>query len=65
MLLKDVCSRLSDEQKSKIDQCKSFEDIAAFVSTLDFELTDEELEGIVGGRNWTGENLDLFRLNPA
>ena len=65
MRFEDVCSRLSDEQKEQVQECKSLTDMVAFVSTLEFELTDEDLEGIVGGGNWTERNLEFFELSTA
>ena len=46
---------LTEEQKSKIAQAKSPEEILEMAKAEGYELIDEEIEGISGGSFWMNE----------
>ena len=43
---------LTPEQQEKAAACKTPEDVLAFAKSEGFELTDEQLEDIAGGKSW-------------
>ena len=45
---------LTEEQKSKVANAKSPEEILEMANTVGYELTDEEIEGIAGGTSASG-----------
>lgn len=53
---------LTDEQKDKLRNCKTPEELLKLVKEEGYELTDDELTGISGGF-WDG--CDLCDLGPV
>ena len=43
---------ISEELRAKIKECTSPEELLALAKEEDFDLTDEQLEGIAGGASW-------------
>jgi len=43
---------LTDEQKAKAQACKTPEEILALARDEGYELSDEELDSVVGGAGW-------------
>ena len=44
---------LTEDQKAKIRECKTPEEMLALAKEEGYELSDEELESISGGISWT------------
>jgi len=53
MSIKDRWKSLTPEQKEKAKSAKTPEDILALAKEDGYELSDDELESIAGGDNWT------------
>ena len=49
MDMKDFYSKLSDEQKQKLKECKNQEELLKLSEDFGLELPDEALDGICGG----------------
>ncbi len=47
--IKDVYEKLNDEQKKKVDECKSADDLMNLFSEWDIELPDDLVEAVGGG----------------
>ena len=43
---------LTDEQKAKLQGCKTPEEVLALAKAEGVELTDEQLEEVSGGKSW-------------
>ncbi|MBQ9042517.1 MAG: Nif11-like leader peptide family natural product precursor [Eggerthellaceae bacterium] len=47
---------LTEEQKARLANCKTLEDVLGLAQEYGYELTDDELEGVAGGgdcpNNW-------------
>ena len=58
-------NELTEEQKAKLRECKTPEEILALAREEDYELSDEQLEGVVGGWDLTkvGGKCPLNRCN--
>ena len=50
---------LTDEQKEKFSKCKTSEELLKQAREEGFELSEEELEDISGGLEWTSSCNDL------
>ena len=48
---------LTPEQKAKAKECKTPEDVLALAKAEGYELSDEELESISGGKFWCTDNF--------
>ena len=44
---------MTEDQKAKIRECKTPEEMLALAKEEGYELSDEELESISGGISWT------------
>ena len=44
---------LTPEQREKVKACKSVEDILALAKEEGYDLSDEELQAVNGGVNWS------------
>ena len=53
MNINEVLSNLTEEQKEKAKKCQSAEELIALAQQEGIELTDEQLEGIAGGVEWS------------
>lgn len=49
----ELFSNLTDEQKAKAKNCQTTEEFLALAKEEGVELTDEQLEGIAGGIEWS------------
>ena len=45
--------KLTDEQKEKFSKCTTLEELLEMAKEEGFELTEEDMEGISGGMEWT------------
>ena len=52
MALEDKIKELTPEQRAKVKQCKTPEELLALAKEAGYELSDDELEGISGGGAW-------------
>ena len=43
---------LTDEQKARVEACKTTEELIALAKEEGVELSDEQLNSIAGGDNW-------------
>ena len=50
---KEMYDSLSDDLKAKATSCKSAEELMNLAKTEGIELTDEQLDAISGGVNWS------------
>ena len=50
---KDLYDGLSDEMKKKVANCKTADDLITLAKTEGIELTDEQLDAISGGFDWS------------
>ena len=50
MALEDRIKALTPEQRARAKQCKSAEELLALAKEDGYELTDDELDAVVGGR---------------
>ena len=48
---------LTEEQKTKLDACKTPEEVLRLAKDEGYELTDEELDQVAGGGGW-GKRLE-------
>ena len=46
-------NKLTDEQKEKFSDCTTLEELLEKAQEEGFELTEEDMEGISGGMEWT------------
>lgn len=51
----NILNTLTDEQKKRIEEAKSPEDLLTIAKETGYELTDEQLEALSGGKSWTDE----------
>ena len=49
---KDLYDSLTEQQKQKLESCRSREEMADFLLAEGIELTDELLESVAGGYLW-------------
>ena len=47
-----ILSKLTDEQKKKIEAAQSPEELLAIAKETGYELTPDELEAVSGGYSW-------------
>lgn len=52
MSLEKMYNELSDEAKARVKACKTPEELFALAVEEGFDLSDDALEGIVGGSSW-------------
>ena len=50
--IKELYDKLTDEQKVKVETCKSQAELVAFLSEEDIAIPDELLSGVAGGFVW-------------
>ena len=48
-VIKDIYEKLNDEQKKKVDACKSEDELMELFSEWDIELPDDLVEAVGGG----------------
>ena len=48
----DILSKLTDEQKKKIETAKTPEDYLAIAKETGYELSEEQLNALSGGSGW-------------
>jgi len=48
----NILSKLTDEQKKKVDEAQSPEEVLAIAKETGYELTPEQLEAVAGGDIW-------------
>ena len=48
----NVFSKLTEEQKKKVEAAQSPEELLALAKETGYELTQEQLEGVAGGTIW-------------
>lgn len=56
---------LTDEQKAKLRECKTPEDLLALAKEENYELSEEELDSIsagIGGINWDFSDCENFYI---
>lgn len=58
----NILSKLTDEQKKKVDEAQSPEELLAIAKETGYELTPEELEAISGG-GWDCKNYKSHFLD--
>lgn len=61
-VIKDVYEKLNDEQKKKVDECRSVDDLMDLFSEWDIELPDDLVEA-VGGGIYTRPEADIGQLS--
>lgn len=49
-ILRSVCDSLTDEQKEKVNACKTLKERIALLSELGVALPDEVMDAVAGGR---------------
>ena len=49
MALQDIIDSLTEQQKQKLENCKSKDEMTDLLLAEDIELTDELLESVAGG----------------
>ena len=59
-----ILSKLTDEQKKKVEAAKSSEELLAIAKEYGHELTPEQLEAISGGSFWCLSECDPFQPIP-
>ncbi len=59
--LKELWSGLTDEQKEKVKECKSMDELTELAGKLGVELPDEMLEAVAGGRCDERLEIEKFR----
>ena len=47
-----ILSKLTDEQKQKVEAAQTPEELLAFAKESGYELSPEELEAVAGGDDW-------------
>ena len=60
-VIKDIYEKLNDEQKKKVDACKSEDELMELFSEWDIELPDDLVEA-VGGGIYTRPLAEIGRL---
>jgi predicted ribosomally synthesized peptide with nif11-like leader len=55
-----ILSKLTDEQKKKVEAAKTPEELLAIAKETGYELSPDELEAVSGGYSW--KNLQTIRL---
>lgn len=60
----NILNTLTDEQKKRIEEAKSPEDLLTIAKETGYELTDEQLEALSGGKSWTDELCLYFPSVP-
>jgi predicted ribosomally synthesized peptide with nif11-like leader len=55
-----ILSKLTDEQRKKVEAAQTPEELLAIAKETGYELTQEELEAVSGGYSW--KNLQTVRL---
>ena len=63
MELKKIYEGLTDEQKAKVRECKTVEEITALAEKEGIELPDEALDAIAGGISVGGSMMALGNQN--
>ena len=61
-VIKDIYEKLNDEQKKKVDACKSEDELMELFSEWDMELPDDLVEA-VGGGIYTRPEADIGQLS--
>ena len=51
---KEMFDGLSDDLKKKVTECRTSEELMNLAKTEGIELSDEQLDAISGGFEWTG-----------
>ena len=48
----NILSTLTDEQKKKVETAQTPEELAAIAKQAGYELSEEQLESVAGGKCW-------------
>lgn len=60
------CSKLTDEQKEKVKQCQTWDEVMDFAGKEGVELPDEFLDSVAGGFTPDWKPVELtYDSNPA
>ena len=62
MALEDRIKALTPEQRARAKQCKTAEEMLALAKEEGYELSDEQLDSIAGGKNWDGSQDYVYVL---
>ena len=64
-----ILSKLTDEQKKKIEAAQSPEELLALAKQEGYELSKEQLEAVSGGQSWycptECSSIQCFKYNPC
>ena len=60
---KELYDSLSDDLKAKAANCKTGEELVALAQSEGIELTDEQLDAISGGFEWSCDYQCNFQFN--
>ena len=55
---KEMFEGLSDDLKAKATECRTSEELMNLAKTEGIELTDDQLDAISGGFDWTGGSCE-------